>query len=164
MPKLNEEVLREKARAHCTQAMKDLVRAELRVEPGASSIAWDSFRQRHVFSETFTVWREFDEVEMLVAPDGRILSFRDRNRLAPGGNPPSLPLTKTELLAIAGTTGQVSAGAAIVRTLPKGGNLMDISVYQTEAGFPTSVDYTINLGTRQVAVFTVQEGVDHGPK
>jgi len=157
MPRLTDSALREKALEICKENMSQMVRTELRIEPGVSSTEWDPFLQRHIFEQIFTAWRDFDEVEMLVSPAGQILSFRDNNRFILSGPPPTEPLAPADLLQIAGTTGLVSEEADLQSMEPMPEGMLTVTFRQEEPGYPPGLVCTINPNTRQVAAFKVEE-------
>jgi hypothetical protein len=154
-----EQQLREKAYNDCSQQMTKLVtKAELRFEPKESSIRWDPFIHRHLFKESFTIWREFDDIEVKVGPGGEILSFYDKNRFALRGVLPDGLLSDNEIIHAASTTGLLGPKAWVdQKVLGPAGIVMAI-VRQSVPWFNQSVRFAINMTTKQVAAFQVIEG------
>lgn len=159
MPLIAEQLLREQALADTRQHLSELVKADLRIDPGPSKVSWDPSMLRHVSEHQFDVWRRFDDVHMLVSPEGRILSFWDKNRFQMSGPPPYAPLTDELFLRIASTTGLVGPGARLAQTMPSPEGTVARVVVQRELGLPSRTLYTVNLSTKQVASFNVLDEV-----
>lgn len=158
MPLIPEARLRERAREECLQAMSSLLHAELSVESGASQVAWDPNLKRTVFEQSFVVWREYDEVEILVSSKGAILSFRDRNRFKGMETVELQPLASPEILEIAGATGLLGELARVDRAYFDEERMLVAVVSQSEPDLPSRIKFSINVVHRQVAAFRVLRG------
>ncbi|HRJ49575.1 MAG: hypothetical protein KF787_13835 [Phycisphaeraceae bacterium] len=151
---LPEELLKEKAFKDAAERLTaTFTKAQLTCEQGPFRTEWDPILRRHVFHSTVTAWRDFDDIEFIVSPEGRVVLFRDANRLEPKG-PADPPLTSADLLAIAATTGEVGP-AARIETLPPPGPLMTFTLRQAQAGLPSRIRFVVNASLRQVAAMEV---------
>jgi hypothetical protein len=155
MPPLPNETLAERAHKECAAALQKLFTAPVFTSPVSESCEWSPLLRRHFYKKSFVVWHEFDTVEIAVADDGRIASFRDKRRAEPKTPPELVPLSRKDVLAIAATTGCLGPGAAIdhMATGPK--NMLVAVVTQQDKGFPACLAVTINPEARQVAAFDV---------
>lgn len=151
---LPEELLKEKAfKDAAGRLAATFTKAQLTCEQGPFRSEWDPILRRHVFHSTVTSWRDFDDVEFVVSPEGRVVLYRDANRLEPKG-PADPPLTPADLLSVAATSGEVGASARI-ETLPPPGPLMTFTIRQAEPGLPSRIRFVVNAALRQVASMEV---------
>lgn len=155
MPLLSETVLRQKAQIQCGEQMTNLLNAELEIIPGASSLNWDPSFRRHVFEQQILVWREFDDIEVLVSPDGKIRSFKDANRLKPVEGAPIPRLTDEEIIQISSTTGLIGEWPELQSSRLGPERMLNVIILQDEDGFPARLSVSINPNLRQVAAFEV---------
>ncbi|MCC6425500.1 MAG: hypothetical protein IT435_01635 [Phycisphaerales bacterium] len=151
---LPEDKLREMAIGDAGPRLKSIfTKAELTLDQGPNRTEWDPILRRHVFHSTIQAWRDFDQIEFIVSPEGRIRLFRDKNRLEPKG-PADPPLTSADLLQIAATTGEVGP-SAIVETAPTPGPMLTFTVRQAELDMPMRIRFVVNGALRQVAAMEV---------
>jgi hypothetical protein len=155
MPLMDENKLRETALQQCRETMSDLVEGDLYCVPEAHDCEWDPLLKRHVFTQSITVWRNFDTIEMTVTPDGRIVAFRDQHRFREARYE---PLDDGEILAITRTTGLLGASARVEKKDATPEGMLTAVVTQNEIDKPARIVFTINPTLRQVAAFTVTQG------
>lgn len=154
MTTLPEDKLREIATADASQRLKSVfTKAEFTLAQSSARTEWDPTLRRHIFHSTIQAWRDFDQIEFVVSPEGRVKLFRDKNRLEPRG-PAEPPLTSADLLAIAATTGEVGPTARIEVT-PTPAPLVTFTVRQSQPGMPIRIRFIVNAGLRQVAAMEV---------
>ncbi len=130
-----------------------LVDAALTIVPGPAESAWEPAQRRQVHRQALTVYRRFDEVEIVVDAAGSPRSFLSRERMAaPLGD---AWLTPDEQLAVARTSGLLGDDARITASEARG--LLTITVTQTRA--PRLLRFLLHPALRLIAAFTV---IDEG--
>lgn len=154
MSLLPEDELSERAFAACGERMEALLDADLFASVEEAELEWDPIIRRHVFTQPLVVWRNFDEIEFEVSPEGRIVRFRDRNRFEEAQ---FQELAPEDVLRISATTGLVGPYAEIVDSYRGDGEMLVVSLAQGEPGRPERIIVTINPTTRQVAALEVPE-------
>lgn len=157
MPLLPEDRLRHIAQERVTAHMSSLVKAELQIVPGKAERQWDPTLRRHIFSQQFTVRRDFDEIEVTVGPEGNILAFRDNNRFTGLERAEFQLLSNEEALNIARITGMVSERARVEHSERSDNQILLLRIVQDDLDYPNRVLFSINPNTRQVAAFNVLE-------
>ena len=156
MKTIPENRLREEAESRCREHMTNLVtKAELRFEPKESSTQWDPVSHRHLFRENFTIWREFDDIEVKVGPKGEILSFFDKNRFKLIGPAPKEIFSDEVIIHIADTTGVLGPDSKVEKKEMTLKGMITAVVTQKTAWLAQAIRFTINPTNRQVAAFEV---------
>lgn len=156
MAKMSDDKLRELAKQRCEEAVAELFEGEYVVDSGEGATAWDPMLQRHVYSESLSVWREFNAIEVVTTPEGKLVSFRDPSRFLGEEAPPAPKLGDEQIVAIARTTGLLGPSAVLLRRDAGKDQMISADITQVEPGMPSDVSVTINPVLGQVAAFRVK--------
>jgi hypothetical protein len=152
MKLLSDAALQQRAIAATDELVTLLVRGRTTYDVCSSSIEHAPMSHRHVFRQKMVVWRDFDQVEIVVDEETRaIRSFKDNKRLEAKTE---RPLSAADLLRIARTSGLVAEVARVDQVKP--GKLYRCVITQSAPGLPGRIHFTINSAKRQVAAFEVQ--------
>ena len=121
--------LEARALVEAQRTLDALLDAELAIVPAPAQSDWQPTQRRQVHRQTLTVYRRFDQVEVVVDAEGRPLRFLARERMAAPTE--DARLSPEEQLAIAATSGLLGEGAQITATDTRG--LVALTITQDRA-------------------------------
>ncbi len=107
-----------------------------------------------MYTQSANVWRNFDDIEITVSSEGRILAFRDQHRFREARFE---QLEDIDIITIARTTGIIGGSARVERSYAGAEGMLTAVISQKEIDKPSRVVFTINPTLRQIAEFTVSE-------
>lgn len=154
---LSPEALEARALAEARRTLDGLLDAEIGLVPGPGQSDWQPSQRRQVHRQSITVYRRFDEVELVVDAAGRPLRFLSRERLAaPVGD---ARLTPDEQLAIARSSGLLDESAQITASDTR--RLVALTIAQDRS--PRVVRFLLHPALRLVVAFTVVDARGGAP-
>lgn len=154
---LPPEALEARALVEARRTLDALLDAELGLVAGPGQSEWQPTQRRQVHRQAITVYRRFDEVELVVDAAGRPLRFLSRERLAaPVGD---AQLSPDEQLAIARTSGLLDESAQITASDTR--RLVALTITQDRA--PRLLRFLLHPALRLIAAFTVVDAGGDAP-
>lgn len=152
---LDSATLQKKARSEAQRLFDDLLKGTVRLQPIAQETSWDGLLKRHVHVERMAAWHQFNEVEIAVDDQGRILHFNDPKRFEGAA---WRKLSEAEILQICSTTGLIGKRVESVDQSKTDDEMLAVEVKQRHHRLPSAIHFLINCSTAKVAALRVLKG------